>query len=135
MYLLDTSALSELIKRRPNSGLVARLREQPAEALFTSAVCVMELRYGACLRPDHETFWRRLHQELLSRVQVVDFGETEALIAGELLAHLRRTGRPVGLEDVLIGATARTHGLTVITHNLRHFQMLPNVRAEDWFST
>jgi tRNA(fMet)-specific endonuclease VapC len=132
MYLLDTSTLSELIKRRPNTALIERLRAQPAEALLTSAICVMELRYGAWLRPDHEVFWRRLQQELLTRVRVISFGEPEALAAGELLAHLKRTGRPVGVEDVLIGATARTHNLIVVTHNLKHFTPLPGVRSEDW---
>jgi len=134
MYLLDTSALSELIKRRPNTGFLARLRRQPAETLYTSAICVMELRYGAWLRHDHEPFWRRLSQEILSRVQVVSFGEPEALAAGEILAHLKRAGRLVGLEDALIAATARSHGFMVVTHNLKHFQHLPGVQAEDWFS-
>lgn len=134
MYLLDTSALSELIKRRPNEGLIARLRQQPPETLCTAAICVMELHYGASLRPDHETFWRRVRQEILSRVQVIDFGEPEALVAGALLAYLKRTGKPVGLEDVLIGATARAHGYTVVTHNVRHFDLLPEVNVEDWFS-
>lgn len=134
MYLLDTSALSELVKRRPNPALIEHLRKQPAEALFTSSVCVMELRYGAWLRPDPETFWRRLQQEILSHVQVVGFGESEAIAAGELLAHLKKVGRPVGLEDVLIAATARTHHFTVVTHNLKHFSHLPEVHAEDWTS-
>lgn len=135
MYLLDTSVLSELTKKRPNVGFLDRLREQPPEALFTAAICVMELRYGAWLRPDHEAFWRRVRQEILSRVQVMEFGEPEALVAGEILAHLKRTGRPVGLEDVLIGATARAHGYTVVTHNVRHFRPLPGVSVEDWLAT
>ena len=134
MYLLDTSTLSELIKRHPNTGLMERLRQQSPVALFTAVICVMELRYGVSLRPDHEAFWRRVEREILSRVQVLDFGEQEALAAGDLLAHLRRTGRPVGLEDVLIGATARTHGYVVVTHHLKHFTRLPDVRVEDWFS-
>lgn len=134
MYLLDTSVLSELIKKRPNLGCISRLREQPSESLVTAAICVMELCFGAWLRPDHETFWQRIRQEILSRVQVVPFGEREALAAGELLAHLKRAGKPIGLEDVLIGATARAHGYTVVTRNVRHFAPLPEVRVEDWFS-
>lgn len=132
MYLLDTSTLSELVKRRPHEGLVERLRQQPPEQLFTAAVCVMELRYGASLRPDHEAFWRRLQEHIVARVQVIEFGYREALAAGDLLAHLKRTGRPVGVEDVLIGATAQVNGCTVITHNVRHFQPLPQLLVEDW---
>ena len=134
MYLLDTSVLSELIKRHPHAGFVSRLRQKPREVLFTAAICVTELRYGASLRPDREAFWQRVYEEILSHVQVIDFGEREALVAGDMLAHLKRTGRPVGLEDVLIGAIARAYGYTVVTHNVRHFQSLPEVKVEDWLS-
>lgn len=134
MYLLDTSSLSELIKRRPNEDFLARLRQVPPDSLFTAAICVMEMRYGVLLRPDHESLWQRIQKDVLPRVQVLEFGYREALVAGELLAHLKRTGRPVGFEDVLIGAIARSHGYTVVTHNLKHFQPQPHVKAEDWFS-
>ena len=134
MYLLDTNVLSELLKRAPAEALVRRLREHPPETLFTSVVCVMELRYGVMRRPDRETFWQRVHAEVLSRVQVLGFGEREALAAGELLAHLKRAGRPIGIEDVLIAATAHVHGSTVVTHNTKHFQSLPHVKVEDWLA-
>jgi tRNA(fMet)-specific endonuclease VapC len=135
MYLLDTSILSELIKRHPHHGLLARLRQYPPAALFTSAICVMELRYGASLRADRDAFWRKIQEEILAHVQVIECGEREAMVAGDLLAHLKRMGRPVGLEDALIGATARARGLIVVTHNLRHFETLPEIRVEDWLSS
>ncbi len=135
MYLLDTTALSELIKRHPHPGFMLRLHQQPARTLFTSTICVMELRYGASLRADHQTFWRRIEQEILAHVEMIEFGEREAWIAGDVLAHLKRTGKPVGLEDVLIGATARAYGYTVVTRNVKHFQGLPEVKVEDWLST
>lgn len=133
MYLLDTNALSELIKREPNPGFVRRLREQSSTTLFTSVICVLELRYGASLRTDHVVFWRRIQEQILAHVHVVEFGLQEALAAGDLLAHLKRMGKPIGFEDVLIGATAHAHGYTVVTHNSRHFQALPDVKVEDWF--
>ncbi len=135
MYLLDTSVLSELIKKHPNERFVYRLRREPSDTLFTASICVMELRYGAFLRPDAEVFWRRVRQEILSRIQVLGLGEPEALVAGDVLAHLKRTGRPIGLEDVLIGAIARTYDYTVVTHNVKHFQHLPQVKVEDWLVT
>ena len=134
MYVFDTSALSELIKRRPNEGFLQQLRQKPADTLFTTSICVMELRYGACLRADHEAFWQRIYKEILSRVQILGLGPREALLAGDLLVHLKRTGHPLGLQDVLIGAIARAHGYIVVTHNVKHFQSLPDVKVEDWFS-
>jgi predicted nucleic acid-binding protein len=34
--------------------------------------------------------------------------------------------------DILIGATARHYGLTVVTHNKRHFERMPGVNVVDW---
>lgn len=135
MYVLDTSTLSELIKRHPNEGFLQQLRQQPPAALFTASICVMELRYGAALRADREAFWQHIRKEILSRVQILGLGPREALIAADLLVYLRRAGRPLGLQDVLIGAIAYSNGFTVVTHNLKHFQLLPDVKVEDWFSS
>jgi tRNA(fMet)-specific endonuclease VapC len=135
MYVLDTNTLSELVKRQPNEGLIRQIRQQSPERLFTTSICVMELRYGACLRSDRDVFWQRVQREILSRVQILGFGPREALIAGDLLAHLKQIGRPIGLGDTFIGAVARSHGYIVVTHNLKHFQSLPHVKAEDWFSS
>ena len=132
MYVLDTSILSELTKRHPNDAFLHRLRQVPPSALFTASICVMELRYGAALRSDDETFWHRIQQEILAHVHVLEVGEREALVAGEVLAHFKRAGRPIGLEDILIGAVARSRGYTVVTRNTRHFQLFPGLHVEDW---
>jgi predicted nucleic acid-binding protein len=133
MYLLDTSTLSELIKQRPNHGVVSRLKQEPPERLFTAAICLMELRYGAALRADGGRLWHRIQADILPCVHVVAFAEQDALAAGDLLAHGKRTGKPVGVEDVLIAAMARTRGYTVVTRNMRHFQDLPQVKVVNWF--
>jgi predicted nucleic acid-binding protein len=51
-YLLHTNVLSEIACKRPNPAVVERARAVPAIALRTSAVCVMELRFGAMRRTD-----------------------------------------------------------------------------------
>jgi len=38
----------------------------------------------------------------------------------------------IGTRDCRIAAAAITHGFTVITCNLSHFQTIPNVSLEDW---
>jgi predicted nucleic acid-binding protein len=132
MYLLDTNALSELLKQRPRPPFLARLRRHPAEAFFTSSVCVMELRHGSRRREDHPAFWQRITDEILSRVTILDFGLSEALRAGDVLAHLTRRGELIGVEDLLIGATALVREYTVVTGNVRHFGRIPNLRVENW---
>jgi len=134
MYLLDTNALSELIKKQPQSRFVDRLRRHPAEALFTSTICVMELRYGSSRRADRQAFWDRIRREILPRVGILPIGLREALLAGDVLADLSLRGRRIGPEDLLIGATALAHGYSVVTHNVRHFTRIPNLHVENWLT-
>ena len=132
-YLLDTNVLSEVIRRRPEPLVIERLRDVPVGAVFTSVVCVTELRYGARRRPGGDALWDRIAREVLSKVRVLPLGEAEALRAGDLMAVLESAGRPIGIEDILIGATALVRSLTVATRNVRHFRRLPGLVVESWW--
>jgi tRNA(fMet)-specific endonuclease VapC len=132
-YLLDTNVLSEVIKKQPEPSVLARLREIAPDSVFTSVVCVTELRYGARRRPGAEVLWERIAREVLSRVRILPVGEREALRAGDLLAALEAAGQPIGIEDVLIGATALAGSLTVATRNVRHFRRIPGLAVESWW--
>jgi tRNA(fMet)-specific endonuclease VapC len=46
----------------------------------------------------------------------------------EVRSGLRRTGRLIGDFDILIGATAVIHDLTLLTRNVRHFERIPHLR-------
>jgi len=132
MYLLDTNILSELIKRHPNSHLLSKLGSKPAHSLFTSSICMMELRFGSALRDDFEAFWQKIAKEIISRVNIVPVGEKEALAAGDILADLRKSGQTIGLEDVLIAASAITNQFIVVTANVRHFARVRGLQVENW---
>jgi len=132
-FLLDTNVLSEVIKKRPDSGVLERLGSVPAEDLFTSVICVTELRYGAMRHPRGAKIWERIESEILPRVQVLPLAMSEALRAGDLLAALTKRGEPIGFEDVLISATALENGLTTVTRNLKHFTRIPGLLAESWW--
>jgi len=132
MYLLDTNILSELIRRKPNAHLLARLGAEPAHNLFTSCICIMELRFGSALREDFEKFWQKITKEIISRVNILPIGEKEGLVAGDILAGLRKTGQIIGLEDVLIAASAITNQNSVVTANTRHFSRITGLQVENW---
>lgn len=133
MYLLDTNALSEPLKLRPDAAFMQKIKTVPSDGLFTSTICVMELRYG-CARKRDQNLWARIRRELLIHVQVLPFGHDEAIIAGELLASLQGSGRLVGLEDVQIAATALAGDLIVVTANEAHFSRIPHLRVANWTS-
>lgn len=131
-YLLDTNILSELLKKRPNPHLIAHLRPKSPESLFTSCICVMELRFGCALRSDSEIFWKRITSEVLSRVTILPLDVSETEIAGQLLASFKKSGRLIGMEDVLISSTALSHKCIMVTANVRHFLRVDNLSVENW---
>ncbi len=135
MYLLDTNILSDLIKKRPNRYLLLQLREKPSYTLLTSSICVMELRFGSALREDFKKFWKKIESEIISRVKVLPFSHKESLLAGDILAGLRKTGQIIGVEDVLIAATALANQSTVVTGNVDHFFRIQGLNVENWLKS
>ncbi|MEE8584881.1 MAG: PIN domain-containing protein, partial [Acidobacteriota bacterium] len=96
-------------------------------------ICVMELRYGTQRHPDGKRLWQQISESIFPRIQVLPLRFKEARQAADILAELAAQGEPIGLEDVLIGATAMTNGLTVATRNLRHFNRIRGLQAESWW--
>ncbi|MGD8337095.1 MAG: PIN domain-containing protein, partial [Desulfobacterales bacterium] len=91
--------------------------------------------FGSVLREDAEIFWEKVTQEIFSRVNVVPIAEREALNAGNILAELRKKGERIGLEDVLIAASALANQYIVVTTNIRHFSRIKDLKVENWLET
>jgi tRNA(fMet)-specific endonuclease VapC len=132
MYLLDTNILSEIAKRNPNETFIKKLRAVPSPAIFTAVICVMELRHGAMKRGNPSDFWLIIEQQILSKVRILDFSYHEAIKAGELIQQLYSLGRPIGIEDIMIGSIALCQDLTIVSGNTKHFQQIPGLRVENW---
>lgn len=132
MYLLDTNILSELMRAQPNPCVEVRFESEP-EPLFTSVICVEEIRYGAKIAPPGNKLWDRFITDVRPHVTVLPLDEGVALRAGDLRAGWKTDGTPVGYRDGLIAATALAHSLTLVTRNVRHFDHVAGLKTENWF--
>jgi predicted nucleic acid-binding protein len=133
MYLLDTNILSELIRREPNPSVVARFEAVPDEELFTSAICVEEVAFGARIAPPDNRIWERFEDKILPWLTVLDFDLNSALTGGPMRGDWQQQGTSVGYADALIAATARAYGLTLVTRNVQHFDHVVGLKVENWF--
>jgi tRNA(fMet)-specific endonuclease VapC len=93
----------------------------------------MEMRYGSLLRRDAESFWQRVQKTVFENITVLGLAPTDAMTAADILAKLTKEGRRIGLEDLLIGATALGSGLVVVTRNVDEFRRVPGLTVENWF--
>ena len=128
-YLLDTNILSDLV-RHPQGAVAKRIAEVGEDAICTSIIVAAELRYGAVKRQSE-----RLTQQLeliLSRVPILSFDAPMDQAYAAIRAHLERAGTPIGGNDLLIAAQARSLGLTVVTANLGEFSRVPDLSTETW---
>jgi predicted nucleic acid-binding protein len=133
MDLLDTDVLSNLLRRAPSPALVARLTLVPPEQQFTSSITLGELMYGAYrLQERTAALLQRLDEALLPNLPVLPFDATAARRYGEMRADLERRGTPIGDADLRIASIALARGLTVVTGNVRHFQLVPGLAVENW---
>jgi predicted nucleic acid-binding protein len=125
-WLLDTNVVSEAARIRPNPAAVAGLSQFAAEETAISVVTLAELRDGAVLARTEESR-ARLLRWIETAVEPSFERRTLALsvdILTDWMALSRRlsaAGRPRVAADLLLAATARVHGLVMVTRNWRHF--------------
>ena len=122
MFLLDTMIVSELRKARPNARVVAWFSHQTDDDLYMSVVTLGEIERGIEQRRKADpafagvlAAWLESLVRLYSE-RILPVTPSIARRWGRLSAQLGHDGA-----DVLIAATALSHGLTVVTRNTRHF--------------
>lgn len=123
-YLVDTNVLSELRRRDPDANVVRWLADRPATTLYLSVLTLGELRRGVEGLPEGDRK-RRLLDWLEVELPAYFAGRilpVDATVADRWGRLLAQAGRPLPAIDSLLAATALTHGLTLLTRNIRDFQ-------------
>ena len=126
MFLLDTNAVSELMKPRPDAGFMDWYASTQGPALFYSVLTIAELARGARRldpgpkRRSIENFIFSLLLERDDQVPAVGIAEAEAWT--EVVERHKHHRVTVNAIDELIAATAISRDLTVITRNVRDFE-------------
>ncbi len=121
-YLLDTNIVSDIAKRK-DAGLLQWAEQQNPLDLHLSVLSLGEIQQGIHLLAPGDARRAKLEawlqQDLPAQFagRLLNVTEGVALAYGELAAQGRRMGKPLPVIDGLLLATARTHGLTLVTRN------------------
>lgn len=124
--LLDTCTLSELRLPKPDAGVASAIRDLDSDDLFVSAITIGEIVKGVALLQDGQkkrqlqSWLQTLERHYGDRLLPVDL-ET-CRMWGELTAAAQKAGRTIPASDGLIAATARRHGLYIMTRNTADFE-------------
>ena len=126
-WLLDTNALSELRRPKPDRKVVAFIAAQPLELLYVSAVTLAEIRLGIEVVTD-ATKRAELNDWLAHKVRpmfeqrVLPVTEDIMFKWRLLVEDGRKAGYTISQPDLIIAATALHHGLTVVTRNVSDYE-------------
>lgn len=122
-HLVDANVLSEATKPKPNPRVVEWLRRNE-RWVVVDPIVLGEIRFGILLmaRGARRRELERWFGEGVRRIECLPFDATVGLRWAELLAALRKRGRPMSVKDSLIAASALAHEVSVVTLNRRDFE-------------
>ena len=129
-WLLDADVLSQPAKRSGDRRVIAWLEREELRC-YTSSIVISQLAYWVRNKEgrsrDALQKWLR---ELLDAMEgrVLGFNVAVAHVWAEQQRALDKAGLRMPLADSYIAATARRHGLTVVTGNERDLRR-PGVRV------
>jgi tRNA(fMet)-specific endonuclease VapC len=130
--MLDTDLCVRVLRDRP-AGLLSRFNAE-SDGSRMSSITFAELVHGAgkSARPLEN---RIEVDRLTARVGVLALDDRAAAHCAQIRANLERRGVPIGAYDLLIAGHGRSEDLIIVTANLRDFNRVEGLCAEDWLST
>ncbi len=138
-WLLDTNVLSELRRPRPEPKVVAFVAAQPLDSLYISSVTLAEIRFGVELLA--ETGQRAELNDWLTH-KVRPMFEQRVLPVTEdimfkwrlLVEDGRKAGHTFSQPDLIIGATALEHGLTLVSRDTSEYERARVPSLNPWLA-
>ena len=127
-YLLDTDIVVFFLRNKKN--IAEHLALLSPNDIFVSEVTVAELEYGnRCSGRYEDNKW--MVDRFLSSVNIVPFSDAVHLYAEERY-RLRMLGQSIEDFDLLIGCTAVSDNLIMVTNNAKHYSRIKDIRIENW---
>ena len=130
MYMLDTNICIYVLNRHSDR---LKHRFKVTKDLCISAVSYAELCFGIengnpSLKAER---WEQLH--LFTRLLLVLPLEQEAgQVYGRVRVSLKKQGKLIGNNDLLIAAHALSVGAILVSNNIREFKRVPGLIVENW---
>jgi tRNA(fMet)-specific endonuclease VapC len=123
--VLDTDVLVSDLR-----GKTSVLRELEGNDPSTTVVNAFELFHGA-YKSKESSANLSATRGLLGSLRLLGLSVKAAERAGEALAQAQKSGQTIEIRDLLIGCIAREEGLSLLTHNVKHFRKIPGLMVVD----
>ena len=136
-FLLDTSVISELVRKSPHRPVLEWIGAQDETSLYLSVITIGELEKGIARLPASPR--KSKLQAWVRRDLVERFGERllpadirVAMRWGALTGESEKRGEPLPVIDSLIAATALVQGFAIVTRNVKDFKRCGVACVNPW---
>jgi tRNA(fMet)-specific endonuclease VapC len=132
MYMLDTNICIYVLKNHSDK---LRRKFIAIKDICISSITYAELCFGIENGNDKlkQDRWRQL-EIFTQRLLIDSLDENAGKHYGAIRAQLKKDGTPIGNNDLLIAAHARSINAVLVTNNVREFNRVPNLVVENWIS-
>jgi len=130
MYLLDTNIISYWM--RGDNRVIDRIKKQSPSNLALSTVTLAEILYGIEKSPMKKKERRLKIKQISSLLGLYPFDEAAAGAYAVIRTQLEREGMVISERDTQIASIAIANKLTVVTHNVKEFGRIGELKVEDW---
>jgi len=137
VILLDTNVISELMRPKPDPGVLAWADGLDPEAVAITAMNEAEILHGLARLPAGQRqvqlrqSWEALVAELFSG-RIWPFTSEAAHWYAELLRQRERLARPMATADAVIAATALAHGVPLATRDVHDYAAIGLALINPW---
>jgi len=128
-FMFDTD-ISSYVIRGTHPSIQKRMRDLPTDAICISAITKCEMLFG--VENSQRSDVAEGVSQFMEYMPVLDFPADAAREYASLRAALKRQGKPIGNNDMLVAAHALHLGLTLVTNNVREFSRVPGLKIENW---
>lgn len=127
-YLFDTNICIYYI--RGKFDLKTKFHSVKIENRYISEITLAELKFGV-KNSEFPKKNQKVLENFLTGVQILPIYNSLDFYAEEK-ARLRKSGNPIDDFDLLIGASAVTNHMILVTNNENHFKRIQKIQIENW---
>jgi len=126
MLFIDSDNLS--FSFRGDKVVIQKIAEMKdkGETLALASLTVYEIERG--LRADPRPRIESAFRDVLAVTDIFPLDDKAISIAADIYADLKKRGKLIGEIDILIAAIVIRNNGTLFTNNIRHFEVVPNLK-------
>jgi tRNA(fMet)-specific endonuclease VapC len=128
VHCIDSDFAVAILKGDVRAGKLLRNLEADGD-IFISSISVFELTYvtGPISKKNEKAVF-----DLLDTLNILYLDDTAALLAGKIGRGLAKKGKMIHPMDLLIGATALSNEMPLVTNNKKHFSRIDGLELVSW---